>query len=100
VLFLVAVLFLREERQLRLRDSDGGQKKETSGAWSSEGITRPCGYQFEAEKEKQTGKGSTFLMMADNFFRILRSCPLRANIFLSQHFPEILLLENIRFTLF
>jgi hypothetical protein len=45
-------------------------------------------------------KRSTFLRIGHNFFRILRSCPLRVDIFLSQHFPEIPLLENVRFSIF
>jgi hypothetical protein len=53
-------------------------------------------------KGREKGKRFDFLMIAGNCFRIVPSCPLRANIFLSQHFPgvEMPLLENVRFTLF
>jgi hypothetical protein len=34
------------------------------------------------------------------FFRMRWSCPQPANIFLSQHFLEMPLLENVKFTLF
>jgi hypothetical protein len=49
---------------------------------------------------RKTQEGSTFRMVAGNFFRILRSRHLRVIIFLSEHFPEIPLLENVKFSLF
>jgi hypothetical protein len=39
-------------------------------------------------------------MIAGNFFRILRSRHLRVIIILSEYFPEIPLLKNVRFSLF
>jgi hypothetical protein len=68
-------------------------KKEPWGAWSGNWIIRPGGCQFVAER-------LDFLIIAHNVFRILRSCPLRVHIFLSQHLPDIPLLENVRFTMF
>jgi hypothetical protein len=49
---------------------------------------------------REKRKRFNFLMIADHFFRIVRSCPVPANIFLSQHFSEMLLLENVRLILF
>jgi hypothetical protein len=67
---VVAVLFFQEQDRLPLRDCNGGKKRGTCGAWSGDWIVRPEGCQFVADKGEK-GKGSTFLIIAHNIFRIL-----------------------------
>jgi hypothetical protein len=60
VTVIVAVLFLQEQDHLRLRDCDGGKKRETCGAWSGDWIIRPGGCQFVAEKGEKREKARLF----------------------------------------
>jgi hypothetical protein len=98
VAVVVAVLFLQEQDHLRLRDYHGGKKGQHVGHGQLDYKARRISVRGREGRKK--GKGSAFLRTADNFFRILRSCPLRVHIFLLQHLPEIPLLENVRFTMF
>jgi hypothetical protein len=90
---------LREAHHHCLHDSDVVEKQEICGAWSENGLESDE-YVSSRKRREKNAKESTFRMIAGNFFRILRSRHLRVIIFLSEHFPEIPLLENVRFSLY
>jgi hypothetical protein len=63
--FVVAVLFLREEHHLRLRDSVAANKGKHLGCSQVIGLQS---HENVSSRRRMEGKGSTFLMIADSFF--------------------------------